>query len=172
MWVFICEFSSLEAMLCEYLILLTIPTSIFLRKKIKIKIKELLVPVFSSYQWIAFFKEGSSPVGDFLNFKFWKMWVLGFYVTTFWKESRKIAKFLYHVPIDSQQYKKGYLKLFFFCIIHLYLNLVKYATATLTYVTKRYSTPIITSLLLPMAHPWLHGIIPTHAGSNARGVKF
>jgi hypothetical protein len=67
------------------------------------------------------------------------------------KELRKIAKFLFHVPIDSQQFINGYLKLFFFCIIQLYLNLVMYASATLTYVTKMDSTPIITSLLLPMA---------------------
>jgi hypothetical protein len=46
-------------MLCKYLILLTIPSSIFLKIKIKIKIKELLVPVFSNYQRIAFVKERS-----------------------------------------------------------------------------------------------------------------
>jgi len=67
------------------------------------------------------------------------------------KEFRKNEKNLYHVLIDSQQFINGYLILFFFCIIHLYLNLVMYASATLTYVIKMDSTPIITILLLPMA---------------------
>jgi hypothetical protein len=186
MWVFICEFSSLEAMLCEYLILLTIPTSIFLKNKINIKIKELLVPVFSNYQRITFFKERSrlkNPLITsfllvefhhlviFLVFNFEKNEFWGFMSPHFGKEFRKIVKFYTNVPIDSRQYIKGYLKLFFSCIIYLYLNLVMYASATLTYVAKMDSTPIITSLLLPMAPmvTWHH---PTHAGSNARGVKF
>jgi hypothetical protein len=166
MWVFICEFSSLEAMLCEYLILLTIPSSIFLKNKIKIKIKELLVPVFSNYQRIAFFKERSrikKPlVTSFLLvefhqlvilliFKFEKCGFWGFMSQHFGKEFRKLPNFHINVPIDSRQYIKGYLKLFLFYIIYLYLNLVMYASATLTFLTKIDSTPIITSLLLPMA---------------------
>ncbi len=147
------------------MILLTIPSSIFLKNKIK----ELLVPVFSDYQRIAFVKERSrikKPLVTsfllvefhhlviFLIFNFENCGFWGLMSPHFGKEFRKIAKiakFLYHVPIGSQQYIKGYLKLFFFCIIHLYLHLVMYASATLTYVTKMDSTPIITSLLLPMA---------------------
>jgi hypothetical protein len=107
MWVFICEFSSLEAILCEYLILLTIPTSTFLKNKIKIKIKELLVPVFSNYQRIAFFKERSrikKPlVTSFLLVEFHHLVIFNFEKCGFWgfmsphfgKEFRKVAKFLY-----------------------------------------------------------------------------